>query len=93
LAPAENLAALANRVVTYFIVSGASWARGKGLISSDGLTLTRDVNEVRWNGSALASALLSLSGTSTVFIDPDQSDLSAGSIGMGIAIRMGALLA
>jgi hypothetical protein len=93
LAPAENLNALAGRLVSYVITSGANWARGKGVLSSDGLTLTRDANEKSWNGSTYAAGLLSLSGTSTVFIDALCDDLSASSIGQTIAARMGAYLA
>jgi hypothetical protein len=93
LAPAENLTSLANRLVSYVIISGANWAKGKGVLSSDGLTLTRDANEKNWNGSAYAAGLLSLSGTSTVFIDALCDDLSASSIGQTIAARMGAYLA
>lgn len=92
LAPAENLTLLANRIVTYFITSGANWAVGKGLLSSDGLTLTRDAAECRWNGTAFAAGLLSLTGTSTVFISPDACDLSAGSVGLNRALALGAVL-
>lgn len=79
LAPAEVGAELANRLVPYFIISGANFAYGTGLISTDGLTLTRDVYEMRWNGSAYSQALLSLTGTSTVIISPEAADLSASS--------------
>lgn len=93
LAPAENLTNLANRRVSYVITSGANWARGKGNISSDGLTLTRDTYEKSWNGSAYSTALLSLTGTSTIFIDALCDDLSASSIGQTIVARMGAYIA
>lgn len=92
LAPAENLAALANRIVTYFITSAGNWAKGKGALSADGLTLTRDQLEERWNGTNYAAGLLSLTGTSTVFISPDRNDLSAGSQGIDLAGRRGAML-
>ena len=92
LAPAENLADLAGRVVPYFITSGANFAEGMGVLSSDGLTLTRDANEKNWNGSAYAAGLLNLSGTSTVFISPRAVDLSAASVGLTTAMRCGALL-
>jgi hypothetical protein len=93
LAPAENLTALANRLVSYVLVSGHNWAKGKGSLSSDGLTLTRDANEKNWNGTTYAAGLLSLSGTSTVFIDALCDDLGASSIGQTIAARSGAYLA
>lgn len=93
LAPAENLTDLANRLVPYFITSGANFAEGWGLISTNGLTLTRDANEKRWNGTTFAAGLLSLTGTSTVFITPSAADLSAASVGMSITSRMGAFLA
>jgi len=92
LAPAEILSQLASRVITYYITSGANWAVGKGLLSSDGLTLTRDPNECRWNGSTFAAGLLSLTGASTVFIAPDSSDLSASDLGRTLAARVGAHL-
>jgi hypothetical protein len=91
LAPAENLAALANRTVPYFITSGNNWAEGVGQLSTDGLTLTRDPNEKRWNGSTFATGLLSLSGTSTVFLSPRGDDLSSASVGLTLAHRMGAV--
>lgn len=92
LAPAEVLSELGNRVVTYFITSGANFAYGQGLISSDGLTLTRDARETSWNGSAYAQSTLSLSGTSTVIVSPEASDFSASSIGLSTAIVRGAVL-
>jgi hypothetical protein len=93
LAPAERLATIGNRLVSYFITSGANWARGKGALSADGLTLTRDANESSWNGSTYATAPLSLTGTSTVYISPDAADLSAASVGLAIAVRSGAVFA
>ena len=93
LAPAENLTDLANRTVPYFITSGANWAEGYGLISTNGLTLTRDALERNWNGTILAAGLLSLTGTSTVFISPSSIDINAASIGMSTAVRMGAFYA
>lgn len=92
LAPAESLSELANRVTTYFITSGGNFAYGQGLISSNGLTLSRDPNEQSWNGTTYATALLSLTGTSTVFVSPEAVDLSAGSAGLTIAIARGAIL-
>jgi hypothetical protein len=92
LAPAENLTKLANRRVSYVITSGGNWARGKGTLSTDGLTLTRDTYEMSWNGSAYSQALLSLTGTSTVFIDALCDDLNAGSFGLNIAANYGAFL-
>lgn len=89
LAPAEALSELANRIATYFITSGGNFAYGQGLISSDGLTLTRDVNEQRWNGTTYSTALLSLTGTSTVFISPEAADLSSGSVGLTRPIALG----
>jgi hypothetical protein len=91
LAPAERLSSLANRRVPYEIVSGNNFAGGVGSLSSNGLTLTRDARERSWNGSAFALALLSLSGTSTVFITPHACDFSASSIGRTAAIRAGAI--
>lgn len=93
LAPAENLTDLAGRTVPYFITSAANWCEGNGLLSSDGLTLTRDVNERNWNGTTLAYGLLSLSGTSTVIITPRAVDLVTSSMGSTLAARMGAFLA
>ena len=92
LAPAEVLSELANRVTTYFITSGGNFAYGQGLISSNGLTLTRDARETSWNGTTYAAGLLSLTGTSTVFIAPEANDLSSGSIGSTLAIARGAVI-
>lgn len=91
-APAERLSKLANRRVPYEIVSGANSAQGMGLLSSDGLTLTRDARECSWNGSVFGPGLLSLTGTSTVFITPHATELSAASIGKSLAVRSGATL-
>lgn len=96
LAPAESLAALEGRLTTYWIINGGAngtWAKGRGLLSTNGLSLQRDTYERSWNGSALATTPLGLSGTSTVFISPDCKDLQAASIGQTIAARMGAYLA
>lgn len=90
LAPAEVLAKLGGRTVPYFVTSGANWAEGNGWLSANGLTLTRDAREERWNGTTLAVGLLSLTGTSTIIITPRAEDLMASSIGISIAIRSGA---
>jgi hypothetical protein len=92
LAPAENLTVLANRRVPYFITSGGNFAEGFGTVSADGLTLTRDAYEMSWNGTTYTQALLSLTGTSTVFISPRGVDLNAASLGPNIAANMGAFL-
>lgn len=89
LAPAERLAALANRKVSYEIINGNKFGGGKSILSSDGLTLPRDPNECSWDGSGpLAFTPLNIiSGTSTVFITPHASDLNAGSIGKSACAR------
>jgi hypothetical protein len=92
LAPAENLNIIANRLVSYVITSGGNWARGRGIISSDGLTLTRANNEKSWNGTTYAYGALSLTGTSTVFIDALCEDVIAGTWGANIAANYGAFL-
>jgi hypothetical protein len=92
LAPAEIASSIGNRIVTYWITSGANWAYGNGLVSTDGLTLTRDANERSWNGSAFAVGLLSLSGTSTVFVAPRAADMGAGRRGRDLAYARGAFL-
>lgn len=69
LTPAE--AGVANGdVVSYIIRDGSNWAKGRGIYSSTGPTLARDANEVRWNGSVMSTAKLSLSGTAKVFFSP-----------------------
>ena len=93
LAPAEVLVSLASRLVPYTITSGANFAYGEGLISANGLLLTRDAQEYRWNGTTFAEGLLTLAGTSTVFISPRGEDMGAGSIGASLAVRMGAFYA
>lgn len=94
MAPAEFLGAggVANRIASYVVTSGNNFAFGTGLISTDGLTLTRDPYEKSWNGSALSTALLSLTGTSTVMLTPRPSDLGAGRRGRSMAIARGAIL-
>ena len=89
LAPAEVGTELANRLVPYFITSGANFAYGTGLISTNGLTLTRDAFEMRWNGTTYSQALLSLTGTSTVIISPEAVDLSASSISLANVLSRG----
>ncbi len=91
LSPAEA-GELANLISTYFITSGGNFAYGQGLISTNGLTLTRDPFEQSWNGTTYQQATLSLTGTSTVFISPRANDLSAGSIGISRAVNSGAVL-
>lgn len=92
LAPAETIdgpRSLANRLVTYFITCGNTWARGRGTISGNGLTLTRDPLEWSWSGADFTQGKLVLTGTSTVTINVDADDLSAGSIGISIALSRG----
>ena len=91
LAPAEVLSELANRETTYFITSGGNFAYGQGLISSNGLTLTRDPRETSWNGTTYSQATLSLTGTSTVFLAPESSDFSASNIGLTLPVARGAV--
>ena len=91
LAPAEVLSELANRITTYFITSGGNFAYGQGLISSNGLTLTRDARETSWNGTTYGQATLSLTGTSTVFLAPEASDFGASSTGLTLAHARGAV--
>lgn len=90
LAPAEVLTELGGRRIPYFIRSGGSFAHGLGQISADGLTLTRDTDEMSWDGTTYSQALLSLSGTSTMIISPRAVDIHAGSIGVSIMIARGA---
>ena len=90
LAPAES-GELANRIVTYFVTSGGNFAYGQGLISSNGLTLTRDARETSWNGTTYGQATLSLTGTSTVFLAPEASDFGASSTGLTLAHARGAV--
>lgn len=52
--------------VGYVITDGNSFAFGRGIYSSTGPTLQRDANEVRWNGSAMSTAKLGLSGGAKV---------------------------
>ena len=92
LAPAEVGSELANRITTYFITSGANFAYGQGLISTNGLTLTRDPFEQSWNGTTYQQSTLSLTGTSTVFVSPEANDFSAASIGITRAVNSGAVV-
>ena len=88
-APAEVLSELGNRIVSYHLQSGPSFAFGKGLISANGLTLTRDPFERSWNGTTYSVALLSVTGTTTVTITLDATDISAGSVGLSSAFARG----
>lgn len=89
LAPAEVGSELANDQVPYFLINGSRFASGMGSISADGLTLTRDPFEQSWNGTTYQTALLSLTGTTTVLITPRAEDLKASSIGVALALRSG----
>lgn len=91
LAPAELTAVIGNTVVSYTITSGNNYAYGNGLISANGLTLTRDPFERSWNGTTIAITPLSLAGTSTVFITPSPGDLGAGRRGRTTMISRGAV--
>lgn len=91
LAPAE-VTAICGQIVSYFITSGANWASGCGSLSSDGLTLTRDTNEMSWNGTTYAQSTLSLTGTSTVFFSPRAADLGTAGIGPDLMISLGQFL-
>lgn len=88
LSPAEVGAEMANQIVPYFITSGGSFAFGSGLVSTNGLTLTRDPFEKSWNGSAYSAALLSLTGTSTVIFAHRADDLDAAGMGLTIAAAL-----
>lgn len=61
--------------VPYFIVDGANFAHGLGTYSTSGPSLTRDAAERRWNGTAMATAKLSLSGSAEVFITQRAADI------------------
>ena len=89
LAPAEMLATFAGQFVSYHILSGNNFASGMGQLSSDCLTLTRDPNELSWNGSTLSNSLLSLAGTSIVFFDLRAADVTAPDIGRTVPIARG----
>lgn len=89
LAPAEISSLVGNQTVSYFITSGNNFAYGYGNISSNGLTLTRDPREISWNGTTFAAGLLTLAGTSIVYISPNEEDISAGSVGVSYAISRG----
>lgn len=92
LAPAEVLGELGNRSASYVITSGGSFCYGTGLVSANGLLLTRDALEFSWNGSTYAQSKLSLAGTSTVLITPTESDFSSSSAGLSLAVARGAIL-
>ena len=91
LAPAEISSSIGNRIITYWLTSGNNFAYGNGYMSTNGLTLTRDVYERSWNGTTFATALLSLAGTSTVFVAARASDLGAGRRGRSQLLARGIL--
>ena len=92
LAPAEISATIGNTIVSYTITSGNNYALGNGLISTNGITLTRDPLEVSWNGTVRAVALLSLAGTSTVMVTPSPADFGAARRGRTMALGRGAFI-
>ena len=89
LAPAEILSLIAGQTVSYWITSGNNFAQGTGVVSANGLTLTRDPNENRWNGTTYAAGLLTLAGTSTVFIAPNVGDFGAARRGRTTTLARG----
>lgn len=66
--------------VSYFIIDGNNWAKGEGVYTSSGTTLTRDANEKSWNGTTYATANLNLSGNAKVFISPRAADLGSSGV-------------
>jgi hypothetical protein len=62
-------------VVPYWIIDGATFAKGEGTYTSANNTLSRDANEQWWNGSVLAPGKLPLSGQAKVFISPRAADI------------------
>lgn len=89
LAPAEQASSMGNRIVSYWITSGGNFAFGNGLVSTDGLTLTRDVYEKSWNGTTFTTTPLNLTGTSTVSVAARAADMGAGRRGRSLAIARG----
>ncbi len=85
LAPAENLAQIGGRNIPYVLLNGAHWAEGEGKLSADGLTLTRDTDERRWNGTTYAAGLLTLTGTTTVILSPTARNFSSSDLGITLA--------
>lgn len=67
-------------LVSYFIQDGNSFAEGEGVSGASGTTLTRDANEISWNGTTRSVAKLSLSGAAKVFVSPRAVDLALGSV-------------
>lgn len=61
--------------VPYWIIDGNSFAKGEGIYTAAGTTLARDANEQWWNGSALATGKLPLSGQAKVSISPRAADI------------------
>jgi hypothetical protein len=64
-------------VVQYLLVSGNNWEVGKGLLNAAGTTVTRDT--VR--SSSNAGGLITLSGTSNVFVTASSALIGGASIG------------
>lgn len=79
--------------VSYFIQDGANRASGEGVYTDSGTTLSRDPNEVRWNGTVRAVAPLSLSGDAVVYLSPRAADLmKLPSLGVDIQLNTGMVL-
>lgn len=69
-------------LVGYLIVSGNNWEVGKGTINSLGTILTRDT----LRSSSSAGALITLSGTSNVYVTASSELLDNANTGMQYAM-------
>lgn len=67
--------------VCYLIVSGNNWEVGKGTVNSTGTTLTRDT--IR--SSSSAGSLITLSGTSNVYVTATAELLDNSNTGLQVA--------
>ena len=88
-APAEVISSVFGRIFPYWIISGNSFGYGNGSVTSNGLTLIRDIYEKSWNGVIDSVTPLSLTGTSIVFISPRAADFGAGRRGRSLALARG----
>jgi hypothetical protein len=61
--------------VSYVVVDGHNWGRGRGIYTSAGTTLSRDAAEMTWNGTSVGNTPISLTSSAVVFLDAIAADL------------------
>lgn len=62
--------------VSYVVVDGHNWGKGRGVYTTSGTTLSRDAAETTWNGSTVGNTPISLTSNAVVFLAPLALDLN-----------------